>query len=116
MRKETIYLWFCFLGKQRIKHGVVATVELESLSVGLGSSWEALARRLWFSEAEINEFNIVGGKHRDNTYRMLMRWKERQGSHATYQVLHDALCHCYVERRDLAEGFCIDSGPFLVST
>ena len=45
-----------------------------------------------------------------------MSWKEREGSHATYQVLHDALSHVLVGHRELAERFCIGPGPFLVST
>ena len=116
MRKETIYLWFCFLGEQRIKHGVVATDELESLSVGLGTSWEALARRLGFSSAEIEGFDHAGVKHRDKAYGMLMRWKKRKGSQATYQVLYSALSHKYVQLRELAERVCIDARPVLVST
>ena len=30
-------------------------------------------------------------------------WRERNGSAATYTVLHDALCHPLVNRTDLAE-------------
>ena len=116
MRKETIYLWFCFLGEQRIKDGVVATDELESLSVGLGTSWKALARRLWFSSAEIDGLDHAAVKHRDKAYRMLMRWKEREGSKATYQVLYHALSHKYIQLRELAERVCIDARPVLVST
>ena len=32
-------------------------------------------------------------------------WRERNGSAATYTVLHDALCHSLVNRTDLAEQF-----------
>ena len=116
MRKETIYLWFCFLGKQRIKHGVVVTDELELLSVRLGTSWKALARRLGIDEPEIVEFDYASVKHRDKAYQMLMSWKEREGSQATYLVLHHALSHEYVQLRELAEMLCIDARPVLVST
>ena len=34
---------------------------------------------------------------------MLLHWKGRNGSAATYTVLHDALCHPLVNRTDLAE-------------
>ena len=39
---------------------------------------------------------------------MLLRWKEKEGSKATFQVLNDALCHHLVQNRDLAEKFCCD--------
>ena len=39
---------------------------------------------------------------------MLCRWKEESGlSGANYQVLYKALCHKYVDRKDLAGLFCI---------
>ena len=94
----------------------MATDELESLSVRLGTTWKSLARKLLVSLVEIEAFDEANVRLRDKAYRMLMRWKEREGSHATYQVLHYALSHELVGRRDLVERFCIDSGPFSVST
>ena len=37
---------------------------------------------------------------------MLFAWKDEKGPDATYEVLHAALCHEFVKRRDLAEEFC----------
>ena len=90
--------------------------ELELLSVQLGTSWESLARRLQFQDAEVEVFDHDNKKLRQKGFKMLMAWKQRDGSLATYQVLHDALWHPFVQRLDLAERFCIDAGPFLVST
>ena len=113
----SIYLWFCFLGVRRIKHGLVFHDELEFLSVRLGGDWRSLARRLQFLEPEIVAFHHDNKELREKVFMMLMAWKRREGSHATYQVLHDALIHKFVQRKDLAEMFCIDDGrPFLVST
>ena len=94
----------------------MATDELESLSVRLGTTWKSLARKLLFSVVEIEAFDEANARLDDKAYRMLMRWKVREGSHATYQVLHGALSHERVGRRDLVERFCIAPGPFLVST
>ena len=94
----------------------MATEDLESLSVRLGTTWKSLARKLLFSVAEIEAFDEANVRLLDKAYRMLIRWKQREASHATYQVLHDALSHELVKRRDLVERFCIDSGPFSVST
>ena len=38
---------------------------------------------------------------------MLLKYKAVKGSDATFRVLHDALCHDLVNRRDLAEKFCL---------
>ena len=53
-------------------------------------------------------FHKENEKWADKAFAMLMRWKERDGSDALYQVLHDALCHESVHRKDLAEEFCVD--------
>ena len=42
----------------------------------------------------------------EQAFRMLKFWKQIGGSDVTYQVLHKALCHTFVGRRDLAEKFC----------
>ena len=89
--------------------------ELEYLSVKI-VEWKRLARRLGFWEDEIEQFDIYNTKFTDKVYMMLMRWKVREYSDATYQVLHEALCHPLVNRRDLAVEFCIDKSSFSVST
>lgn len=78
---------------------------LEGLSLKLGNSWEALARRLGFEQADIDGFNTSTAK----ILPMLQQWKQRRGSDATYEVLRDALCHEFVGRKDLAEKFCFSS-------
>lgn len=80
---------------------------LERLSLKLGDSWEALARRLGFEEADIEEFNTRKQPDTAKRLTMLQKWKRRLGSGATYKVLWEALCHEFVGRRDLAEMFCI---------
>ena len=110
-----LYLWFCFLGIQ-IKRGVVVNKDLELLSVQLGTSWKSLAVRLQFQQHEVDAFHYQNKELRQRGFEMLMAWKQRGGSHATYQVLHGALSHERVGRRDLVERFCIAPGPFLVST
>ena len=68
--------------------------------------WDAVARRLKFNDAEITAFDKENKECSRKAFRMLQRWKEKNGSEATYRVLHDALCHEFVNRKDLAEEFC----------
>ena len=89
--------------------------ELEHLSVKIGN-WKPLARRLGFPSVEIFAFDKENRHFSEKAFRMLIAWKQREGSGATYRVLYDALCHPLVQRRDLAEKFCIYERPFLVST
>ncbi|XP_068705814.1 uncharacterized protein [Montipora foliosa] len=75
---------------------------LEWLSRNL-TSWEPLARRLGFSEGEIKGFNKDNEEWAKKALSMLLRWKEKNGSEATYAVLCTALRHGSVGRKDLAE-------------
>ena len=88
--------------------------ELKLLSVKI-EKWKPLARKLYFEEAEIKEFDI---RHNgsEKAYAMLLAWKQRNGATATYRVLHKALCYRYVNRKDLAYTFCFDASSSLVST
>ena len=72
----------------------------------LVTCWEAVARRLEFKDAEIFALDRENQEYSKKALRMLLTWKEKYGSKATYRVLHDALCHEFVNRKDLAEEFC----------
>ena len=96
-----------FLFLVLVKDGVVADDDLEGLSLQLGSPWKSLARRLKFSRAEIDGFDHAEKELAEKSFSMLCRWKEKSGlSGATYKVLYEALCHKYVDRKDLARQFC----------
>ena len=85
---------------------MVVDCDLEGLSTELGKSWEALAKRLEFGEAEIEGFDHDNKELRVKSHRMLCTWKRREFSSATYEVLYKALCHEYVGRKDLAVKYC----------
>ena len=93
-----------------IRDGTPELVDLERLSKKLGRSWVAVARRLGFEDAEINYFDHQYGGYADRVYQMLYEWKKRGGiKKATYEVLYNALTHDLVQRRDLAEMFCLSN-------
>ena len=85
---------------------MVTDDDLEGLSLQLGRSWDALAWRLEFSEAEREGFDDANKDLADKSFHMLRRWKQKNGRSATYKVLYEALCHKFVDRKDLAEHFC----------
>ena len=88
---------------------MVPDVVLEQLSSNLADSWEAVARRLDFENAEIQGFMYNCQTYPRIQLRMLQNWKQRLGSEATYQVLFHTLCDDLVNRRDLAEMFCVSN-------
>ena len=88
-----------------VKQGVPSEEDLDWLSYKL-EDWEGLGRRLGMDDAKLAEIDDDYRKKRNKIYKMLQHWKERDGSDATYTVLHDVLCHPLVSRRDLAEKLC----------
>ena len=98
---------FCFFLFTEIKDGAVVTEDLDWMSTVLGTSWKDLARALNFREAAIDNFDSLNQQLREKSYRMLLVWKNREASAATYKVLYEALCDKRVERKDLAEMYCI---------
>ena len=77
--------------------------------------WKSLARVLCFTVDKIGVFDEDNKELREKVFTMLITWKLREASNATYQVLHRALCHSLVNRPVLAEEFC-RRRSFLVST
>ena len=88
-----------------VKQGVPSDEDLEWLSREL-EDWEDLGHRLNIKEGKLTAIDKDYGKTRQKIFKMLRHWKARDGLDATYTVLHDALCHPLVCRRDLAEEFC----------
>ena len=86
-----------------VKKGIPTDDELEEMSRKIPNpDWKRLGRRLSFEKAELQEFD----QGHEKAYDMLMAWKQREGSAATYRVLNKALCDIRVKRRDLARQFC----------
>ena len=103
---------FCDVFMLLVKQGVPSDEDLEWLSHQL-ENWEELGRRLEIEEATLTAFDDDYKKKRKKIYKMLLHWKQKDGSAATYKVLHDALCHEFVKRTDLAEKLCCQQHEWL---
>ena len=90
---------------KEIKEDEVLDDDLERLSKKLGGKWKALTKYLGFDQDDVDVFDINENKVEDKSYRMLLTWKRRKASSATFKVLYKALCH--IGRSDLAEMYCI---------
>ena len=87
-----------------IKDGSPIPDELEGLSEKISHKWKKLGRRLQFDDAQIAEHDANNVTLSEKAYNLLMAWKRRDASAATYRVLHKALSD--VKRKDLAQEFC----------
>ena len=107
VQRKPLFNFLFVVGILDLTEGSPSWDELEELSEMLGDSWEKLARRLNFHEAQITGFCKDNEGFAKKALKMLFSWKQRDGSTAaTYRVLYDALCHKVVGRKDLAETFC----------
>ena len=61
------------------------------------------------------ELENIEQRHKDlekRGYAMLMHWKQKNSSAATYQILKAALKHKSLQRKDLAEQICDNHGNY----
>ena len=89
-----------------VKEGTPSDDDLERLSQKIPEHWKQLGRRLKIEEARLTGFHKQYEEYSEKAYQMLLHWKRKEGSDATYQVLHDALVHPLVSRKDLAGEIC----------
>lgn len=90
----------------RVKIGVPTNEELETISEKIAEGWKSLGRRLKIEEPKLTAFHKQNEEYTEKAYKMLLHWKSRDGSNATYLVLDDALCHPKVNKKDLAQEIC----------
>ena len=97
-----------FVPSDAVKEGSPENDDLERLANQIINKWKELGRRLLKNdEPLLDAVDKDNDKCSEKAYKMLLEWKAANGSDATFRVLHDALCHDIVNRRDLAEKFCL---------
>ena len=101
-RYPLILILICDVFMFLVKHGVPSDEDLEWLSQKL-KKWKTLGRRLKIEEVRLTMIDDENTEFFKKIYKMLLHWKEKNGSTATYTILHDALCHPLVNRTDLAD-------------
>ena len=89
----------------------VSTSCLINLALDLSSTWKKLARALALEHEVETIKDDNKGNVSEQAYRMLLTWKQRNGSLATLQVLGEALKKSTVSRKDLAQKYCENNNP-----
>lgn len=89
-----------------VKEGIPDDDVLEELSLCISDAWGPLGRRLGIATPTSFHKQNEGSRHK--AYEMLICWKDKEGSNATYQKLYDALSHKFVNKKLLAEQLCCE--------
>ncbi|PFX19700.1 Nephrocystin-3 [Stylophora pistillata] len=84
---------------------VPSNEDLEWLSQRIAQGWKPLGRRLDIKEEKLTAFHKENEEYTEKAYKMLLHWKQKTGSAATFEIMYNALCHECVNRKDLAETF-----------
>ncbi|XP_071842509.1 uncharacterized protein [Apostichopus japonicus] len=81
----------------------VEDATLWDLSEEIKNEWKAVGRNLGLEDSKLYnlESDYTNQGHKETVYQMLLTWKQRNGSQATYRVLGEALIAA--GRRDLQE-------------
>ena len=106
---KSIVSFIRFIFVVSVKIGVPSDDELEHLAKDIhieDDSWKRLAGRLKFKTPEITVIDNGNIGLVQKAYKMLLLWKQANGSDATYEVLFDALTDELVNCRELAEKYC----------
>ena len=101
-RYPLILMLFCDVFLFSVRQGVPSDKDLEWLSQKV-ENWKTLGRRLKIEKVKLMMIDDENTEFIEKIYKMLLHWKERNGSTATYTILHDALCHPLINHTDLAE-------------
>ena len=67
---------------------------------------ERFSLLLGFEKPDITAFHKQNDELREKALEMLLQWRAKYGSWATFRVLYDALCDEYVGETEFAQKYC----------
>ena len=70
--------------------------------------WQRLGIALGLSEHDTDEIDIDERGVREKAFNLLIRWKQKFGSDATYEALAEGLSNVAVNRNDLVQEYCCE--------
>ena len=92
-----------------MQEGEVSNDDLQTLGKAIGVKWDRLARRLpGIKEEDIEEIDDRYKTLSQRGFHMLKLWKTNNGEAADYKTLYNALVHELVQRKDLAQKYCLE--------
>lgn len=94
--------------RQQIKSGTPTTNDLLNICTEVRLKWQVLAKVLGFQELELEQITEDHADSFERCYQVLLRWMQKCGSQASYDMLARALQHPHVKRQDLAFQYCYE--------
>ena len=91
-----------------LKCGEVSSSDLFNIAADLGKEWMWVGRLLGLEDTPLDGVKETHEHPNDWCYQMLLLWKQKNGTHATYSWLAQALLHRAVGKRFFAEKYCIE--------
>ncbi|XP_028405064.1 uncharacterized protein LOC114527571 [Dendronephthya gigantea] len=93
----------------QIKEDCPEESELNEIAEEVANDWEKIGRKL-LSNKEVTIVDHDEDGVVEKATRILEKWKQSKGSGATYRLLYEALVDQTVNRRDIAEHYCVVPG------
>ena len=107
-----LLIYFCFsileiLEKSHLRTGKVSDNDIVAISNELGTKWIWVGRLLGLEDTELDDIRENNGSVYECSHTMLLSWKQRSTSQATYEWLAQALRHTAVSKDLIAQKYCI---------
>lgn len=80
--------------------------EIATIALYIQDAWKRLGRALGIKEVFIDIIQEEEKDAYERAYKMLIKWRDKMGSEASYEALAQALKHKVVGRSDLIRRFC----------
>ena len=93
---------------KNLKQGCVSEGDLQNISFKVQRKRKRVGRALGLDD---DNLDVIEEEHRDNiseqSYQILLKWKRKRGTKATYHALARALCDCTVMMKHVLDGYCL---------
>ena len=93
---------------KNLKQGCVSEGDLQNISFKVQRKRKRVGRALGLDD---DNLDVIEEEYRDNiseqSYQILLKWKRKRGTEATYHALSRALCDRTVMMKHVLDGYCL---------
>lgn len=110
VRTNLFVLSFLIFEAKNLKHpeGCVSEGDLQNISLKVQRKRKRVGRALGLDD---DNLDVIEEEHRDDiseqSYQILLKWKRKSGTEATYHALARALCDRTVMMKHVLDGYCL---------
>lgn len=108
VRTYLFVLSFLIFEAKNLKQGCVSEGDLQNISLKVQRKRKRVGRALGLDD---DNLDVIEEEHRDDiskqSYQILLRWKQKSGTEATYHALARALCDHTVMMKHVLDGYCL---------